>query len=405
MPFLTTNVFSTTTVSGDLLTDISAKKNAGQLPFVTNPRAILHVVTGRNFDGTTIGISNVGSLCSATDNTGTSQVVFSSASPSTGLTALVIAHEIGHNFGASHDGTGGNTCAASGFIMAATLTPNANKFSTCSIAEMTNKVNGLSNLAACFEYPVDAVLSAHPGNPASAGANEHFTLGYDLTEAHATVASTNLHVTGSFSAAGGTFVSATINSMPCTVAGDAQSYSCTADSSGGLVEATARIAGGTALTVSAAVATSTGGLKDIDPSNDTVNQSVTTSTAPAAPSALTATASGTAINLAWQDNSANEDGFRIERRAGAAAFAQIATTAANTTTYSDTTVASGTTYEYRVSAFGAGGTSSPSPSASAQIAGAPAAGGGGGGGGGSSGIEFAPLLLALFALRRRPSAA
>ncbi len=64
MTFLTTDLFSTTTDSAALLSDIAGKKNAGQIPFVTNNRAVLHVVTGRDFAGTTIGIANVGALCS-----------------------------------------------------------------------------------------------------------------------------------------------------------------------------------------------------------------------------------------------------------------------------------------------------------------------------------------------------
>jgi uncharacterized membrane protein len=130
---------------------------------------------------------------------------------------------------------------------------------------------------------------------------------------------------------------------------------------------------------------------------------VSTSTAPAAPSGLAASAGARAINLTWQDNSADENGFVVERRSGGSAFAQIATTATNATAYSDTTAASGIAYDYRVEAFGGGGTSVPSATASAQIAAAPA-GGGGGGGGGSFGAELAPLLLALFALRRRGAA-
>jgi hypothetical protein len=405
MTFLTTDLFSTTTDSSAFLTDISTKKNAGQVPFVTNPRAILHVVTGRDFDSSTVGIANVGSLCSPADNTGTSQI----ASNSIALTALVVTHEIGHNFGASHDGTGSNTCSATQFVMAATLNPNATHFSSCSITEMTTKVNSLPAPTACLEFPVDAALAAHPGNPTTANANENFTLGYDLT--HPCVANATLTVAGSFAAAGGTFVGATLNGNMCTVAGDGQTYSCTTTCSAGdpgtamdLIQATARIAGGTSMNVRATVAASAvGGVKDIDASNNTVASIVSTSTAPPAPSGLTATVSGTAVNLAWQDNSANEDGFRVERRVGSGAWSQIATTAANATAYSDTTGASGTTYEYRVSAFGPGGTSSPSASATAAIAGAPAAGGGGGGGGGggSSGIDVAALLCTLFALRRR----
>ena len=65
----------------------------------------------------------------------------------------------------------------------------------------------------------------------------------------------------------------------------------------------------------------------------------TTVTLPAAPSALTATAaSSTQINLAWTDNSNNEDGFRIERcqDAGCSTFAEIATVAANVVSYQNT---------------------------------------------------------------------
>lgn len=71
-----------------------------------------------------------------------------------------------------------------------------------------------------------------------------------------------------------------------------------------------------------------------------------------APSGLTATAaSTTAMNLSWTDNSDKETGYAIERRIGAAAWSQIATTAANATAYVDSSLASGTTYDYRVRAM------------------------------------------------------
>jgi len=89
---------------------------------------------------------------------------------------------------------------------------------------------------------------------------------------------------------------------------------------------------------------------------------------PAAPSGLTATAvSSSQINLAWTDNSINEDGFKIERcqNAGCVNFAQVAQVGANVTTYNDTGLAASTTYGYRVRAFNSGGDSAYSNTAEA----------------------------------------
>jgi len=396
MTFPSTDIFSATTDPNALLNDVATKKDNNQVPFVTNKRALLHLVTGRDLDGSTVGISNVGTLCSASSNAGLSQVVTNGGIPDTGLTALVVAHELGHNFGAVHDGTN-NACPASVFIMSATLTPTATHFSSCSITEMTNTINALPIVNACFELPVDASITARPGNPSTANANENVTLDYDVAEVHASVPSATINVNGSFTGAGGTFISATMNGNACTVAANGATYACTTDASGGLLSATAQVAAATTVTaVATVVVAATGGVKDIDSTNDTSNQSVTTSVPPAAPTNLTATPAAAEIDLTWRDNSANETGFRIDRRTGAAAFAQIATVGPNVTTFADTTAVVGTMYDYRVSSFGAGGTSAAA-STSAQIN-APA---GGGGGGGTFGAELSPLLLALVALRRR----
>lgn len=96
--------------------------------------------------------------------------------------------------------------------------------------------------------------------------------------------------------------------------------------------------------------------------------------APTAPSGLTATAAGqTQINLAWTDNADNEDVFIVERCTGAACtnFAQIATAAANATSYSNTGLTAGTTYRYRVAANNAGGDSPYSNIATATTASPP----------------------------------
>ncbi|MCD9015472.1 GDSL-type esterase/lipase family protein [Parachryseolinea silvisoli] len=69
----------------------------------------------------------------------------------------------------------------------------------------------------------------------------------------------------------------------------------------------------------------------------------------AAPSNLVATLSGRFANLSWTDNSSNESGFTIERRAtGESVFQVVKTVAANSNNYVDGLLASGTSYEYRL---------------------------------------------------------
>ncbi|MDB6078674.1 MAG: hypothetical protein JWO82_2421 [Akkermansiaceae bacterium] len=70
--------------------------------------------------------------------------------------------------------------------------------------------------------------------------------------------------------------------------------------------------------------------------------------------ALTGAAGGshTRIDLSWQDNSANETGFAIERSAdGGVTFTRIGTVAAGVTTFSDAAVEPFTQQTYRVAAF------------------------------------------------------
>jgi subtilisin family serine protease len=102
---------------------------------------------------------------------------------------------------------------------------------------------------------------------------------------------------------------------------------------------------------------------------------------PATPSSLSATAaSSSRINLPWSDSSYGEDGFKIERKMDVGGiYAQVATTAANTTTYSDTGLAESTTYYYRIRSYNGSNNSDFSAESSATT---PASSSGGGGGGG-----------------------
>ena len=95
------------------------------------------------------------------------------------------------------------------------------------------------------------------------------------------------------------------------------------------------------------------------------------STAPSSPTNMSATTiSSSQINLSWTDNASNEDGFDIQRSlTGTNAWQLITTVGANTTSFSNTNIASGVQYFYRVRASNTIGISNWSNAASATTPG------------------------------------
>lgn len=79
----------------------------------------------------------------------------------------------------------------------------------------------------------------------------------------------------------------------------------------------------------------------------------TTHGIPDAPTSLRVVKStGTTVDLAWNDNSNDEDGFRLERRIGAAStFTVIATLQADRTTFTDSSLTVNQTYTYQIRAY------------------------------------------------------
>lgn len=95
------------------------------------------------------------------------------------------------------------------------------------------------------------------------------------------------------------------------------------------------------------------------------------STVPAAPSGLIAIATAAGpVQLSWVDNASTEAAYNVYRCTGSRCTPStlVAALGANATTFTDTTVARGTRYTYRVRAVNAVGTSAPSASVTVTTA-------------------------------------
>ena len=138
--------------ASDLLDELSTYRSTTP---AQNSNGLTHLYTGRDLSGTTVGIAWTGALCSNFFGAGLSE---GNGSPT--FDSLVAAHEIGHNFGAPHDGQSGSACESEtgSFIMAPQLNGN-DQFSSCSIAEMSDDIAGASCISALPSIDMQVALS------------------------------------------------------------------------------------------------------------------------------------------------------------------------------------------------------------------------------------------------------
>lgn len=134
---LSANGTLTSTAPSTLLNQFGTYSASGGF---ANP-GIAHLFTGRDLDGSTVGIAYLSSLCSARYSVGVSQMVGVGT-----VGALIAAHEIGHNFGAPHDNQSNSACSStpSGFIMNPSVSGSANTFSSCSLSQMAPTIAAAS---------------------------------------------------------------------------------------------------------------------------------------------------------------------------------------------------------------------------------------------------------------------
>ncbi|MDH3417317.1 MAG: M12 family metallo-peptidase [Gammaproteobacteria bacterium] len=117
---------------------------------------LTHLFTGRNLDTSTVGLAYTGALCSRRYGAGLTQGTHTAI-----MDSLIAAHEIGHNFGAPHDGQAGSACESEtgDYLMAAQLN-GSDEFSACSITQMRDDVSRASCVSALPSTDVAIVAAS-----------------------------------------------------------------------------------------------------------------------------------------------------------------------------------------------------------------------------------------------------
>ena len=123
-----------------------------------NANGLSHLFTGRNLDTSTVGVAFTGALCSRRFGAGLTQGTHNDT-----MDALIAAHEIGHNFGAPHDGTSGSPCESEtgDFLMAPRLN-GVDQFSSCSIDQMQDDVANASCISPLESTDLALVAGSQP---------------------------------------------------------------------------------------------------------------------------------------------------------------------------------------------------------------------------------------------------
>ena len=148
---------SASTSPSSLLSELAALRRRSPELY---SRGLTHLFTGRNLDGSTVGIAYISSVCDRQYGAGLTQA----NSNNVWMESLIAAHEIGHNFGAPHDGDAEGACASTPtglFLMSSSINGN-DKFSSCSLSVMQPKANGASCITALSnaDIAVDANLGS-----------------------------------------------------------------------------------------------------------------------------------------------------------------------------------------------------------------------------------------------------
>ncbi len=292
----------TKTAPNDLLAQVRQYRGSHSAQLATG---VTHLMTGRDLDGNIVGIAYMGSVCN-----GDTADSLSEGTHSTLESALIAAHELGHNFNSPHDGEAGACSTTPQTFLMAPQINYSEQFSNCSLQQIGARIK----TAACLiPYEAPDVAIDLPATLVGAIADSAFTISF---VAHAIGDDPSNDVTANASLPDNvSFQSATVAGGTCT--GSDGTVSCTLGNM--LPQETRQIdltlVGGTVGTTTAIL--SVASPNDYVSTNNTAQVSIQISAAP--PPAATSTT--TAPSAAPSGGGGSFDLSVLGILAGAAGFA------------------------------------------------------------------------------------
>lgn len=162
--------FSDTTNPGLLIDEVVAFRVQSN---EQKAAGLTHLFTGRDLDGSNVGIAYGNTLCHDRLGVGLTQ-----GTHSTTMDALIAAHEIGHNFGAPHDGTSGSPCetTSTDYLMAPSIN-GSDEFSACSITEMQDDI---ANAACITPLPSTDIAVVAGSVPSDVFTDDNVNVTFDV---------------------------------------------------------------------------------------------------------------------------------------------------------------------------------------------------------------------------------
>ena len=142
-----------------LLRSLAAQRAANARLYGTG---ITHLFTGRDLSGTVVGLAYVDQVCDGSYGAALSE----SRSRGTWFDSLVIAHELGHSFGAPHDGEAECADTPKSFLMSPYIN-GSDRFSNCSSDVVQRRLQKASCLAPARKADISVTPSLGNGTHAA----------------------------------------------------------------------------------------------------------------------------------------------------------------------------------------------------------------------------------------------